>query len=168
MSELFGKLGLDWKLLLAQVINFFILLWVLKRYAYKPILGALQKRTSTIEKSLDDAKKIEDHLSQLQAEKDRIVAAARSEAGQIVERARKDADVFVSKSREQAQSDAHQIVATATKQVTEMKDAVMSEAQSDLADLVVAATEKVVRLKIAGAHDEKMVHDVLTKAGKHV
>lgn len=164
MAELFEKLGVDWKLLIAQVINFAILFWVLKKYAYKPILGALEKRSSTIAKSLDDAKQIDEQVKALEVEKARVMSAARAEAGEIVERARKDADAFATKARAEAQASSQQLVEKATKQVSDMKDAVMSEAKADLADLVVAATEKVVRMKIEGAADTKLVKDVLSKS----
>jgi len=164
MAELFEKLGVDWKLLVAQLVNFAILFWVLKRFAYKPILGALEKRSKTIEKSLDDAKKIEIQVAELQVEKERVITAARQEAAQIVDRSRRDADQYAAQSRTQAQSEAQAIVAEAAKQVKGMKDDVMAEAKADLADLVVAATEKVVRVKLEGATDEKMVKEVLRQA----
>ena len=50
MSELFSKLGIDWKLLIAQIINFLVLLFVLYKFAYRPILSMLEKRTKKIEK----------------------------------------------------------------------------------------------------------------------
>lgn len=165
MSELFSKLGIDWKLLLAQVINFFILLWILKRYAYKPILGALQKRSTTIAKSLDEAKQIDVQVKQLADEKVRVIRQARVEAIGIVDQARKDAEAFAASTRAQAQAQSAEIVAAAKKEVVTMKDEVMADAKSDLADLVVAATEKVVRMKVEGTHDRKMVEEFLRKAG---
>ena len=53
--EIFAKLGIDWKLLIAQAINFAVLFWVLRRYAYKTMLDFLEKRTVRIEKGLQDA-----------------------------------------------------------------------------------------------------------------
>lgn len=164
MAELFEKLGVDWKLLIAQLVNFAILFWILKRFAYKPILGALEKRSKTIEKSLDDAKKIETQVAELEAEKQRVLNAARQEAAQMVERSRRDAEHFAAQSRDQAQSEAQQIVAAASKQVKEMKDDVMAEAKADLADLVVSATEKVARVKLQGATDAHLVKEALHQA----
>lgn len=166
MSELFEKLGIDWKLLIAQVINFGILFWILKKYAYKPILGALEKRSTTIAKSLDDAKQIDQQVKALETEKHRVLTEARRQAGEIVEQARRDSQAFAAKAREQAQSEAGQIVVQAKQDVGQMKDQAMAEAKTELAELVVTATEKVVRMKIEGAADIKMVEQALRQSEK--
>ena len=53
--EVLAKLGIDWKLLIAQAVNFLVLLWILRRYAYGPILRVLEARTARIEQGLKDA-----------------------------------------------------------------------------------------------------------------
>ena len=78
--ELITKLGIDWKLLIAQVINFFILLFVLHRFAYRPILKMLKKRTDTIDKSLSDVKQIEKNLAESNQKKDELLRTARQQA----------------------------------------------------------------------------------------
>mgnify|MGYP001588456271 CR=1 FL=1 len=63
--ELISKLGIDWKLLVAQIVNFFILLFVLYKFAYKPVLEMLEKRSKTIEKGIHDAKASEERLKEI-------------------------------------------------------------------------------------------------------
>ena len=62
MEELIQTFHIDWKLLIAQLINFAIVLFVLWKFAIKPLSKTMDKRTNDIEKSIDDAKKIEENL----------------------------------------------------------------------------------------------------------
>lgn len=161
MAELFNKLGIDWKLLIAQLINFAILFWVLKRFAYQPILGVLEKRSKRIAQSLEDAKKIDTEMVALASEKERVVNEARTEAQKIIEGARADANSYLEKQREQAKADAAAVVKTAEAEARRAKDGIVAEATSELAALVVAAAEKVVRVKIDAPTDRKIVEDAL-------
>ena len=64
--EIFEKLGIDVKLVIAQLVNFFILLYVLKRFAYKPVLKILEDRERKIEKGLKDAQSAEKRLHEME------------------------------------------------------------------------------------------------------
>ena len=84
MSELIKHFGIDWKLLAAQVVNFAILLFLLKRFAYKPILGMLKKRREEIEKGLKFTKDAETKLNLIGEEREEVLKTARQEALKIV------------------------------------------------------------------------------------
>ena len=80
--EVLAKLGIDWKLLLAQAVNFAVLFWVLRRYAYQPMLDFLEKRTIKIEQGLKDAEKATLKLSEIEAQEKKVLGAAQKEAKQ--------------------------------------------------------------------------------------
>ena len=82
--EVLAKLGIDWKLLIAQAVNFVVLLWVLRLYAYRPILRALEARTKKIEQGLQDAAQSQKKLQAVVEEEKQIMAAAREEARDIL------------------------------------------------------------------------------------
>ncbi len=164
MTELFNKLGIDWKLLIAQIINFAILFWVLKRYAYKPILGMLKKRSDTIEKGMKDAKTIEERLAALEGEKGTIIADAQAQAHTIVETASKDAVAFSTRARDEAKAETAMLIATAKKDVERMKDSIVADAKAEIADLVVASTEKIIRVKLNAASEKELISDALRRA----
>ena len=75
--EVLAKIGVDWKLLLAQVVNFLVLLWVLRRFAYRPMLEFLEKRTKRIESGLRDAKLATQKLSEIEAKERGVLEEAR-------------------------------------------------------------------------------------------
>lgn len=164
MTELFEKLGIDWKLLIAQVVNFFILFWVLKRFAYKPILNMLARRSETIEKSQKDAKAIEDRLQSLAQERGKMLDDARAQASMIVGTATKDAAAFAEKSREEAKRETAAMISSAKKDVERIKDSLIADAKADIADLVVAGTERIIRVKLDRSADKELVHDAIKRA----
>ena len=161
MAELFGKLGIDWKLLIAQVINFAILFFVLKRFAYKPILGILERRRTTVEKSLVDAKKIEERLGALEQERETVLGKARAEAHTIVESATKDATAFVARAKEETKAETAVMIAKAQQDVERMKESVVAEAKNEIADLVVASAEKIIRVKLDPASEKELIRNAL-------
>jgi len=142
--ELLEKLGIDWRLLIAQLINFVVLLGVLYKFAYKPLLKLLQDRSEKIEKSLADAKRIEEHLGAAQKEQRRIIADAEREASKVREeaiaRAEKQGEELLERTRHQAED----IIAKAKQQIEAHKRQMVSDAQTELAGLVTTACEKVL------------------------
>ncbi len=163
MSELLQKLGIDWKLLLAQIVNFLILLWVLKRYAYRPILRALSERSKKIAKSMDDAKKIEVELEVLAQERERVMAEARKEAQSLLEGARQDAAALLARTKEEAKAEATAVTQAAEHEVRRMKENIVNEAKGELADLLVRSTEKIVRVKLDSTSDAKLIDEALKR-----
>lgn len=112
-------LGLDIKLLVAQIINFGILFFVLKKLLYKPIIKLLDDRKKTIEDSISNSKKIEEELGSLeekksqviskvqkeaQKEKEALVALALEEKRNIIDEAKKSSDAIVAKSVKKIQA----------------------------------------------------------------
>ncbi|MBI4092885.1 MAG: F0F1 ATP synthase subunit B [Candidatus Kerfeldbacteria bacterium] len=164
MSDLITKLGIDWKLLLFQIINFLILLWVLKRYAYKPILNALESRRRKIAKSLEQAGRIEVESKQLQAEKEGVLKNARMQASAILEDARKGATEFLATSREQAKAEAAAMLVATRQEAERAKDEIVNSARADISDLVVSATAKVIRVKLDPATERRLIEDAVKSA----
>ena len=79
MSELFSKLGIDWRLLVAQLANFLILLFVLRRFAYKPLLKLLEERKQRIADGLANAQKAKSNLEEAEKERQEIISTAKKE-----------------------------------------------------------------------------------------
>lgn len=142
--ELLEKLGIDWRLLIAQLVNFVILLAVLHKFAYKPLLKLLQERSEKIEKSLADAKRIEENLAVSQKEQQRIIGEAEREASRVrelaVERAEKQGEELLERTRHQAED----IIAKSRQQIEAHKQQMVHDAERELAGLVTAACEKVL------------------------
>ncbi len=162
MSELLTKLGIDWKLLIAQIVNFLVLLFVLYKFAYGPILAMLEKRTKKIEKGLKDAEAAGKKLEESEEKQKEVLKKARLEAKDIVEHAREQAEKSKSEIALVAKAQAEKIVQDARKEIETEKEKTIAEIKSEIGGLVVAATEKIVGEKI----DEKKDKDLIEKAIK--
>ena len=112
-------LGLDIKLLIAQIVNFGLLFFILKKLLYKPIIKMLDDRKKTIEESLLNSKKIEEELNKLeerksevigkvqreaQKEKESLIALAVEEKKNIIDEAKKSSEAIVAKSVKKIQA----------------------------------------------------------------
>ena len=82
--EVLAKLGIDGKLLLAQAINFAVLFWVLRRFAYRPMLDFLEKRATRIEQGLKDAEAAKVKLGEMEEKEKSALLQARTEAKNII------------------------------------------------------------------------------------
>lgn len=87
MSELLHQFGVDWKLLIAQAVNFFVLFAVLWKFAYKPILEVFRTRRESIAQGLRDAEEASQRLTQADKIGEEKITAARTEALAIVSQA---------------------------------------------------------------------------------
>ena len=162
MSELISKLGIDWKLLIAQIVNFLVLLFVLWKFAYGPIIAMLEKRQKKIEKGLKDAEDAHKKLAESEERQKEILKKARTEAKVIVEKSRKQAEKAKSEIALEAKLQSEKIITDAKAQIEQEKQKTIAEIKSEIGSLVVSATEKIVGEKI----DEKKDAELIEKAIK--
>jgi len=161
MNELITKRGIDWRLLVAQVINFLILLAILYKFLYKPVLAMFEKRTATIEKSLEDAKKIEENLKAAEAACDAKIMEAREESKKIVEKARVLAESEGAEIIAKNKAAVEATVKQSREQIAAEKSKMLQDAKGSISELVFAATEKVLREKLDEKADKKLIEEAL-------
>lgn len=155
--EVLAKLGIDWKLLIAQAVNFLVLLWVLRRYAYKPILKALEARTKRIEQGLKDAETSQAKLQGVIEEEKKILAAAREEAQNILVAAEGNAKKRDALMLDETKQKIDRMIAEADTHLAENQAKLLREAKAELTDIVIATTEKVLGGKVNAEIDAELV-----------
>lgn len=160
--EALSNLGVDWRLFLAQAVNFLILLFVLKRFAYTPMLRFLDERSTKIEKGLKDAEAANKRLEEAQNEQKSILTEAQKEARTIVEEA-----VMVAKRRdteqlEKTKSEIAKMLEMSQKSIALEKEKMLREAKAELGSLVVMATEKIAGVKIDTAKDNELIRETVS------
>lgn len=155
--EVLEKLGIDWKLLLAQAVNFLVLLWVLKRYAYGPILRALETRTKHIEQGLKDAEASRAQLEQAREEERKLLTAAREEARDILTQAEASAKKRDAKMLEETKAKIDRMIAEADTHLAEKQLSLLCEAKAELVDTVLLATTKILDEKIDAGLNQEVV-----------
>ncbi len=155
--EVFAKLGVDWKLLLAQAVNFGILFFVLKHYAYRPMLDFLEKRTLRIEQGLKDAEAAGKKLSQMEEKEKEMLIAARHEAKAIVIAAEEVAQKRDALRLAETEAKTKKFLEEAQVKIEEEKQRILAEAKQEIAVMVVAGVEQVLKEKVDAVKDTNLI-----------
>lgn len=160
--ELLNKLGIDWKLLLAQIVNFFILLFILYKFAYRPILSMLDRRTKTIENGLKAAKEGEERLLKADAVHEEKIAHAEKEVGKLIESARNDAEAMKKEIIVVANKQAEELIKRGKLQLEEEKGKMIIDMKHEVSLIVVQATGKMLQREFSAA-DQKRLLDAISR-----
>lgn len=161
MEELVKTFHIDVKLIIAQLVNFFIVLAVLYKFAYKPVLKMLNDRSDKIDKSLDDAKKIEEKLAATEAENKTVIAEARKEAAVIIEKAGKLADEKRTEMINKAKEEIGQIINQEKEKMQSEKAETLKAIRSEVAELVSLSLEKLMDKKVTGKEDQELIKKIV-------
>jgi len=163
MESLVSIFHIDGKLFLAQLINFAIIFFVLYKFAFKPIAKIMQERTTTIEKSLDDAKAVEKKLAETGVEQTRVLNEAKKDALAIVEKANQAAEVNKQKLIEKTKLEVAAIIAGEKVKIAQEKEESLKEMKQEIAGLVVLAVEKVIREKMTDDKDRELITGIINQ-----
>src|ERR1051326_1074904 len=125
----------DIGLLFWMLVSFGIVLFILKKYAWKPILKSLDERNNSIQNALDEAKKARDEMSNLKADNEKIIAAAKTERDNILKEAREIKDKMIAEAKERASKEADKLVTAARENIQNEKMAAITELKNQVAHL---------------------------------
>lgn len=157
MGELVGKLGLDWRLLLAQVVNFGILVGVLTWAVYRPLLKVMGERRAKIERGLADAEAAQRKLQEFEAWKQEQLAAFRQRADAILTEATRLAEQAKKEAAQRASVQAEKILQQAKTAIAAEREHMVAELKNELAELVALAAGKVVSRHLSPAQHRELV-----------
>ncbi len=164
--DIVNQFGIKPTLLLAQIVNFAILVVLLKIFLYKPILKMLAERKSKIAKSLKDAEEIEKRLEQTNIEQEKILDKARNDSSVMIENAKKETKELSEKMIAETKVTVEEMLAKSSERMKLEKEQMMSEVKKDLADLVVAATAKVAQKTVDDASSRKLVDETVKEVAR--
>lgn len=157
------QLGVDWGKLLVQAINFLILLFILQRFAYKPLLRIMDERSTRIRNDLDDARRLRQEAEQDRETYRTQLGRARDEARSILE----EANNVAARIREQALIDAEgqnaALLQRARDEIAREKETAIAELRREVADLAIMAASHVVGRSLDDADRRRLVDEALTE-----
>ena len=155
-----GLISLD-KSLIVQVINFVILLIILQRFLYKPLLAKMEERTGAIKRSLDEAQAARADAVRQQEENAAQLRAAYAEAASIRDQALREAEEAGRKQLEAAQAQARKLVEDTKAQLDGEIRRARDELRRETTDLALAAAEKLVRRTLRDEDHRKIVTEAI-------
>ena len=152
---------LDPGLFIWKILTFLILFFVLSKFAWRPLLEALESRENTIKSSLDDAEKAKQELESLNAETETIISEARSEAQSIRLEAKSAAEKVKADIIAQAGEDAKKLRDENEKQIQVEKDRAINEIRQEVVDLTLTVAERVIRKNLSKEDNQDLIEDSL-------
>jgi F-type H+-transporting ATPase subunit b len=154
-------LGLDGRLLAAQIINFIILLLILRKFLYGPLVSFMETRRQAIEASLKKADEIEEKHKEFQIEHEKQINEAKAEAAEMIANAKAAAEGIRQETLAVTQAESEKMLAKAAIEIEEQKVKLLKELKHEVGALVVAATGKIVDEKVADKLDSEMIDDAI-------
>ncbi len=158
---LLGTLGINWKLFLAQLVNFAIVLFVLWKWVFTPVAKGLEARTKKIEQSLNDAESITKEKEEFTVWKNKQMSVARAEAADIVIAAKKEAEGVKTEILEKTKLEQEKLAAQAKANLIAEQAKALAEAKTEIAGLVVAATQAIIKQKLDPTKDKELIKQAL-------
>jgi len=152
MDLLTPELGLFFWTLIAFLAVFFIL----RKFAWKPILSMLGEREKGIAESIASAERVKAEMSQLKSENEKLLAQAREERTQMLREAKETRDKIVGEAKEQAKAEANKIIVDAQHQITQQKNAAIAEVKNEIGSLAIGVAEKILRKQLNASEGQEM------------
>ena len=143
------------------ILTFLVLVGLLTKFAWRPLLQALDSRQQRIQQALDDAEKAKQELERLNQESAQIIRQARVEADQIVAMSRSDAERLREEMRQKARAEADGIVKTAERQIQLETARAIQQIRHEAADLSVAIASKLIQRNLTKEDNEKLIDEAL-------
>ena len=141
------------------IVTFLVLVAALAKFAWRPLLEALERRQDQIRKSLDDAQKAKQELEKLNVGSQRILATARTEAEQILSNTRSDANRFREELKQKAQVEAAGIVKNAEKQIALETARALQQIRTEAVDISVAIASKLLARNVSKEDNERLIEE---------
>jgi F-type H+-transporting ATPase subunit b len=152
---------LDPGLFIWTILTFLVLVALLGKFAWRPLLQALESRQESIRKSLDDAQKAKQELERLHAESAEIIRQSRVEADAIVTRSRGDAERLREEMKQKARAEADTIVKNAERQIQLETGRAIQQIRREAVDLSVMIASKLIQRNLTKEDNERLIEEAL-------
>ena len=145
-----------------QTIIFVILIFLLKKFAWSPILTAVNDREQGIKDALDSAEAAKKEMQSLQADNEKIMKEARAERDSLLKEARDLKNSMISQAKDEAKSEAQKIIESANEAILNEKNAAVSDIKKQVASLSIEIAEKLLKEKLSDDNKQmKIVEDLI-------
>ena len=145
------------------ILTFLVLLFLLAKFAWGPLLKALEERQETIRKSLDDADQAKQELERLHQESAQIIAEARGEAQSIVAKSRAAAETVREDLKQKAKEEADALVRSAQRQIQLETARAVQQIRHEVVDLSLAVASKLIKKNLTQEDNDALIQDSLTQ-----
>ncbi len=160
MDSFISTFHIDWKIIIAQAINFIIVLVILHFLVLKPLRKLMAEREAKITGGLNDAKTNAELLNKTKAEYDKVLLQARAEAHEIFQEGKREAEVKKAEMMGKAQEEVDAMIENGKKRLENEKTKMLEDAKKEIVSLVVGATEKLLTDITDASVDKKITNRI--------
>lgn len=166
--EILDQFGIQPILLLAQIVNFLIILFILKRFFYKPIVKMLDDRKAKITESLKNADLIEEKLTKTEEKTSQILNTARSNAQEIITEAKTEAQRIYDEATKESKAAGEQIIAQTRLEITKEKESMKAEIEKETMTLLTGVVQKVLGKTLKSTEKQNLTQKAVSEMSKQV
>lgn len=148
-----------------MLLMFIIVMIILRKFAWKPILNALRNRENSIEEALRSADRAKEEMEQLLADNEKIMAEARKERDKMLKETKKTSEMILNDAKIKASEESKKIIQSARVQIENEKDAAIADIRNQVAEISVDIAEKILQEKLK---DDKAQQELMEKLLKDV
>lgn len=156
-----GALGIDWQMLILQLIAFLVLVWLSGKYIYPVFVRIIDERQRKIEAATRSAAEVEKQTAEAKEKIERILQTARQDAAEILRTAKQEAEVTLAEAESAAKTRADEIIANAHDQLNKEVALAQRQIRDETLELVKSATKKVLDGYVDSDLDERIIRDAL-------
>ena len=146
-----------------MTLSFVIVLYILGKFAWKPILKALSDRENSITDALNTAKKAKEEMLALQSNNEKLLNDARAERDKLLKEAREVKDAIIAEAKGKAQAEANKIMASTLDSINNEKMAAITELKNQVAKMSIEIAEKILRHELSNDEKQKTLVENLLK-----
>jgi F-type H+-transporting ATPase subunit b len=140
-----------------MLVSFGIIFFILKKFAWKPILKALNDRETSIQNTIDEAKKAREEMASLKAGNEKILQEAKAERDKLLKEARETKDAIIAEAKQKAQKEGERMIEQARETIQNEKMAAITELKNQVATLSIEIAEKILKEELSSTEKQKQL-----------
>ena len=161
MDKILADFGVNPILLAAQIVNFLVVLFVLQKFLYKPVLKILDERKRRIEESLENAEKIQKELEETEVKRQQIIDEAIEEGKRVIAEATQQGAVLMQESQAKTREDMEAMMEQGMQMIAGEKEKMKIEVKAEVASMIQMSLEKVLGSALDSKSQQKLVEDAV-------
>lgn len=163
MLDILQKIGFDWQVALANLINFLIVFYLIKRFFLKKITTVIDERKQKIQEGLEDAEKSKSLMLEAENEKSAILKEANQKVGEILKSAETRGEEIVAKNKIEGEKSREKIIEEGKESIKQEKEKVLGELKKNFLETLVGGIESVSSVEVSQEKAEKYTEEMLKK-----
>ena len=142
--EVLAKIGFNWKLALANMVNFLIIFWILKKFLWSPLEEAIEERKKKVEESVFSARQAEEKLERAETDSKAVLVEAHKKAKHVTDRAEEKGNEIVLHFQSEAQKEKERIIKDGMEEISRREREARTRIHEEAADLIVSGAQKLI------------------------